>query len=42
MVLCMKDTWTKPKGVSSRRGGGDGGKEGHGGVKAETIVLEQH
>ena len=35
----MKDTWTKPKGVGLRVGGGDGW--GGGGVKMETNVLEQ-
>ena len=37
----MKDTWTKPKEVGSRVGGWDGWSRGHGGVKMETIVLEQ-
>ena len=37
----MKDTWRKLKGVGSRVGGGDGWGGGHGGVKRETIVLEQ-
>ena len=36
----MKDTWTKLKEVGSRVGGGDGWR-GNGGVKMETIVLEQ-
>ena len=38
---CIKDTWTKPKGVGSRVGGKDGWREGYGGVKMETTVLEQ-
>ena len=33
----MKDTWTKPKGVGSRVGGGDG----WGRVKMEITILEQ-
>ena len=37
----MKDTWTKPKGVGSRVGSGDGWGGGHGEVKMETTVLEQ-
>ena len=38
----MKDTWTKPKGVVLRVGGGDEWDGGwSGGVKMETIVLEQ-
>ena len=36
---CIKDTWTKPKEVGSRVEGGDGW--GSGGVKMETILLEQ-
>ena len=36
---CSTDTWTKPKGVGSR---GGGGVEGHGGLKMETTVCEQH
>ena len=39
--MCVKDTWTKPKGVGSRVGGKDGWREGYGGVKMETTVLEQ-
>ena len=35
---CMKDTWTKSKGVGSRVGGGDGWGRG---VKMETIVFER-
>ena len=27
-VTCIKDTWTKPKGVGFRLGGGDGGSGG--------------
>ena len=38
---CMKDIRIKPKGVNSRVGGRDGWGGGHGGVKMETIVLEQ-
>ena len=37
----MKDTWTKPKKVGSRVGGGVSGAGGHGEVKMETTVLEQ-
>ena len=36
----MKDTWTKPKGVGSRVGGGDGWGAGCGGVKMETIEQQ--
>ena len=32
---CIKDTWTKPKGVGSRLGGRMGGAGVHGGVKME-------
>ena len=37
---CIKDTWTKPKGVESRVGGGDrwAGRSGSG--KMETTILE--
>ena len=39
---CIKDPWTKPKGVGLRVGGGDGWGGGeHGGVKMETTVLKQ-
>ena len=38
---CIKDTWTKPKGVGLRVGGEDGGVEGSSGGKMETTVLEQ-
>ena len=38
---CIKDTWTKPKGVGLRVEGGDGWGGGAGGVKMETTVLEQ-
>ena len=38
---CMKDTWTKPKGVGWRVGGGIGWMGGYGRVKMETIVLGQ-
>ena len=38
---CMKDTWTKPKGEGLSLGSGYGWGGGHGGVKMETIVLEQ-
>ena len=38
---CIKDTWTKPKGVGSRVGGGVGLGMGHGRVKMETTVFEQ-
>ena len=39
--MCMKDTWTKPKGVGSRVGSGDDwGGENDGG-KMETTVLEK-
>ena len=37
---CIKDTWTKPKGVGLRVEGGDG-VGGCSGVKMETTVLEQ-
>ena len=37
----MKDTWTKPKEVGSRVGGGDAWGRGHGEVKMETNALEQ-
>ena len=33
---CIKDTWTKPKGVGSRVGG-----RGRGGVKMETVLEAQ-
>ena len=38
---CIKDTWTKPKGVGLRVGGGDGWGGGNGEGKMETTVLEQ-
>ena len=40
---CMKDTWTKPKGVGLRAGGRDGWGCGGsmGVVTMETIILEQ-
>ena len=38
---CIKDPWTKLKGVGSRVGGGVGEEGGHGGVTMETTVLEQ-
>ena len=37
----IKDTCTKPKGVGSRVGSGDGWGAGCGGGKMETTVLEQ-
>ena len=38
---CKKDTWTKPKGVGLRVGGGDGGSGRRSGGEMETAVLEQ-
>ena len=38
---CIKDTWTKPKGIGLRVGGRDEWAGGHGGVKMEPTVLEQ-
>ena len=38
---CIKDMWTKPKGVGSRVKAGIGEVRGQGGVKMETTVLEQ-
>ena len=35
----MKNTWTKPKEVGVRVGGGDGWGRGYGGVKMETNVF---
>ena len=37
----VKDTWTKPRGVGSGEGGGDGWDERSGGGKMKTTVLEQ-
>ena len=37
---CIKDTWTKPKGVGLRMGGTDEW-QGDGGMKMEMTVLEQ-
>ena len=37
----IKDTWTKPKGVESRVGSGEGWDGGSGGRNMETIVLKQ-
>ena len=39
--ISREKIWTKPKGVGSRVGGKDGWREGYGGVKMETTVLEQ-
>ena len=39
---CVKDTWTQPKGVGLRVGGGMGGAGGCGGVKMETTVLDNN
>ena len=36
----LKDTWTKPKGLGSRLGSGDGWGGGCGGGEMETTVLE--
>ena len=38
---CIKDTCTKPKGVGSRVGGGDGWGKEEWRVKVEITVLEQ-
>ena len=38
---CIKDTWTKPKGVVLRVGGGEGWGGRRSRVKMETTVLEQ-
>ena len=38
---CIKDTWTKPKGVGSRVRSGDDWGEGSREGKMETTVLEQ-
>ena len=38
---CIKGTWTKPKGVGWRVGGGDGWGGGRSRGKMETTVLEQ-
>ena len=38
---CIKDTWTKPKGVGSRVGSEDGWGSGSSGEEMETTVLEQ-
>ena len=38
---CMKNTRTKPKGVGSRVGSGDGWGGGSDGRKMETTILEQ-
>ena len=38
---CIKDPWTKPKGVGLRVGGRDERGRGHGGGEMETTVLEQ-
>ena len=38
---CVEETWTKPKGVGSRGGGGDGWGRGEWWEKMETVVLEQ-
>ena len=37
----VKDTWTKPKGVGSRVGGGCGWGHGDWWEKMETSVLKQ-
>ena len=37
---CIKDSWTKPKGVGLRVGGGDGWVWGSGKEKMETTVIE--
>ena len=37
----MKGTWTIPKGVGSRVGGGDGWGRGSSRGKMETTVLDQ-
>ena len=38
---CIKDTWTKPKGVGSRVGSGYGWSGGSSGGEMQTIILEQ-
>ena len=38
---CIKDTWTKPKGIGSTVGGMDGWGRERGGMKIKTTVLEQ-
>ena len=38
---CTKDRWTKPKGVGSRVGSGDGQGGVSRGGKMETTVFEQ-
>ena len=38
---CIKDTWTKPKGVGSRVGGGGWLGWGSGGGEIEITILEQ-
>ena len=38
---CIKDTWTKPKGVGSRVGVGMAEVGGTGGGEMETTVLEK-
>ena len=38
---CIKDSWTKPMGLRSRVGGGDGWGGESGGGKMETTILEQ-
>ena len=41
LQTCIKDPWTKPKGVRSRVGGRDGWDGGSRVGKMETTVLEQ-
>ena len=40
-ATCIKDTWTKPKGICSRVGGRDSRAGQRGGRKMQTTILEQ-